>query len=492
LIIPSSESSIAGEKECRFAYPPIWDLAYELVDEGTKRHYHRLAAQWLELRPEGREPGQQAQVGRHLQRAGDVRGASYRFRRAADGARAAYANHKAIRLYKRALSCMGDADLAARIHVWHDIGSVYQLKGEADEALDAFERMVRLSWIVASRPKAAVAYNKMGRVWRQKGSFDLALKYLERGLAMFGEVNDQRGIATSLDDIGQVFWLTGRYDEALDRSATALEMRRQAGDLRSVAVSLSNIGNIEKHRGLFDEAEACYREALGLRHKVGDRYGYVVSLNNLGALAFERGKLEEARGQWEDALGEAERIGAVPLQVILLSNLGETAIRLNRSSEARQRLQRAMTLAREIEDQRSYSEVLRNLALVELHEGNREAARRHASDCLARAEQAKLPEMIGKAHLALGEVQAATLFDASSPLTPDQSTADRHFSKAIEVFRELGNEAELARALRRLGEYRIEHGRGETARPILEEAQQIFGRLGMPEASAVRDVIAGL
>src|SRR5262249_32659468 len=66
---------------------------------------------------------------------------------------------RATRLYAAALGCLGQGDLASRIHLWHDLGSVFQLKGDHDSALGAFERMLRLAWVVASRTKAAVAFN---------------------------------------------------------------------------------------------------------------------------------------------------------------------------------------------------------------------------------------------------------------------------------------------------------------------------------------------
>ncbi len=265
LVVEQSHASIPGEREYRFAYPPWWDVVYDGIDGAARSRYHKLVAQWLELRPTGRGEAEQEEIGRHLERAGDGDGAALRYRRAGDAARARYFNDKAVRLYDAALNCLGQGDLASRIHLWHDLGSVFQLKGEFDSALSAFERMLRLAWVVASRTKAAVAFNKMGRVYRQKGELPMALEYLERGLELFEQAGDTRGIAGSLDDVGQVLWLLARYDEALDRSAAALESRRRLGDRRAIAVSLVNIGNIERHRGLFDEAEACYREAHELR-----------------------------------------------------------------------------------------------------------------------------------------------------------------------------------------------------------------------------------
>jgi tetratricopeptide (TPR) repeat protein len=491
MVVAHAESSVAGERQYRFAYPPLWDVAYEGVPQESRQGWHKLIAQWLELRPEGRKEEQQATVGWHLQRAGDGWAAAARYRRAAESARSRYLNNKAVRLYERALSNVGKTDLATRIHLWHDLGSVYQLQGDYDAALDAFERMVRLGWVVASRPKAAVAYNKMGRVWRQKGDTDLALEYLKRGLEMFSQAKDQRGIATSLDDIGQVYWMKGNYDIALSRSATALEMRRALNNKRSIAVSLSNIGNIEKDRGLFDEAESCHREAMVMRREVGDRYGSILSKNNLGAVAFERGKMEDARQLWQEALNEADQIGALPLQVLLLNNIGEAHRQLGRTQDARPKLSRALSLARKIDDRQVQIDVLRNLALVELHEGNSATAEKHAQESLKRAEDAKLPGFIGRAKMALGEIHAATLFDASKPVSGESSTAG-YFSDAVDVFRRIGNKTELAKSLRRLGEYYVEQGDVGRGRGTLQEAASILTELGTSDVDTLKAMIQDL
>jgi len=483
LLVEQPHSSIPGEKEYRFAYPPWWDVVYEGVDVDARRRYHRLVAQWLELRPEGRGEEAQEEIGRHLERAGDGEGAALRYRRAADAARVRFFNDKATRLYAAALDCIGPHDLASRIHLWHDLGSVFQLKGEFDSALGAFARMLRLAWVVASRTKAAVAFNKMGRIYRQKGDLPIALEYLERGLELFEQAGDTRGVAGSLDDIGQVLWMLSRYDEALDRSAAGLETRRRLGDKRSIATSLLNIGHIERHRGLFDEAEACYREALELRQALNDRAGIAQVTNGLGVLAFQRGDTEKARRHWESALELAESIGALPLQAMLLNHLGEAARNLGSRGEARTRFEAAETLARDLDDRRILSETLRNLALLDAEAGNQQSAFDKCNQALEIANAAGIRVDVGRALVALGQINAATLFDDASD---GQARAEDFFTRGVQLFRDIGNEAELALGLERFGKYRIERGQVDEGRALLAEAQQIFSRLGMNQEALQR------
>jgi tetratricopeptide (TPR) repeat protein len=487
-------STVPGAREYRFSYPYLWSAVYDGVDAGVRRADHRVVAQFLELRPVGRGVAAQEEIGRHLELAGDGLGAAGRYRRAADLARANFFNERAIRLYRQCLACMGEQDLAARIHVWHDLGSVYELRGDYEPALGAFERMLRLAWVCASRTKAAVAFNKMGRVWRRKGDIKLALEYLERGLELFEQAEDHRGIAGSLDDVGSVLHLLGRTDEAFEKVTRALALRGHDGDPRSRALSLSNLGTIQRDRGQFAESLACYDEALEIRRAIGDRVGVIGSLNNLGALAFERGDRSEARRDWEQALGEAEAIGALPLQALSLSSLGELALDENRIEEARRRLEEALDIAQEIDDRRIEGEATRNLALLEHRAGDPAAARLLARRAYDVAASAGLRDNEGRALLTMGQVfMVSDIADTdpgegdSAPTSPTD-LADTYFARGVDLLRQIGNESELARGLERYGRYKMDSGELAVGQDLLREALAIFHRLGMPDGDDLESV----
>ena len=488
IVVSQQHSRIPGEREYHFAYPPWWEVVDKGVAQQARRRYHKLVAQWLELRPEGRPEVAQEEVAHHLELAGDGDGAAIRYRRAAEAARVQYYNHAAIRLYGLALGCIGEGDVAARIGMWHDLGSVYQLVGEHESALRCFEKMLRLAFLVASRPKLAVAFNKIGRILRQRGELHRAHDHFERGLEMFRQSDDERGIAGSLDDIAQVLWLLGRYEDALDRGAAALERRRRLGDKSNIALSLLTVGHVERHRGLFYEAEACYREALTIRRALDDKAGIAAVLNGLGALAFQRGDYDGARANWEEALERSSEVGAHPLVAIMEAHLGEVARATGKQEEARARFERSEAAARDLDDKRLLSEALRNLSTLDLAAGDLDIAQERAAQALELAETAGIRVDVGRALIALGEIRAQTLFHAVTPEGDDtdgDGTAEPHasaedfFRRAVELFRTIGNEAELGVALERFGTWRIERGDIETGRTLLGEAEEIFNRLGM-------------
>lgn len=497
-LLEVQESSKPGEREYRFAYPLLWSRVYDDCRADVREVGHLRCAQWLELRPNGRDPVAQEDIGRHLELAGDVRGAARRYRRAAEHARANFFNDKAIALYGHALECLGQADQAARIHLWHDLGSVYELKGDYDAAIGGFERMLRLSWICASRTKAAVAFNKMGRVWRKKGDLKLSLDYLRRGLQLFEQAGDERGVAGSLDDVGQVQYLLGNFEEAYAQVTAGLQKRGKGGNPRAIATSLSTLGNIQQDRGFLDEALNCHREALDLRRQTGDRAGVASSLNNLAVISYERGSLDEAREGWEQALKEAEDIGALPLQAHVLANLGEIAFTESRHDEARRRLTEGVQIASEIADRRLEVEATRNMARLEHVLGNSSAARELADRAHVVASGAGLRDYEGRALLTLAEVFGGTLFDETQtveePLDGDamEPKAEGYFKQGIDLLRTVGNETELAKGLESYGRYKIEQGEIPAGRTLLTQCLEICTRLGLRQRDEVQSILASL
>ena len=494
-VVEVNPSTMPGEREIRFASPMLWGIIYKHVDERTRRRYHGVAARWLELHPEGRGPAAQEEVARHLALAGEAREASIRYRRAADVARAQFANERAIRLYDKALACIGSspsADVRARIQLWHDLGSVYELIGDFEAALGAFERMLRLSWVAASKTTAAVAFNKMGRVWRRKGDLKLALEYLQRGLDLFRGAGDARGIAGSLDDIGKSLQMLGRYDEAHAKITEALARRGKHGDKRAIATSLSRLGEVQADRGQYESALTCHQEALELRKQAGDRWGVAVSHNNLAALAFELGDLAGARSGWLAALPEAEGIGALPLASLILTNLGELALHETKLEEARSRLDNALEIIDDIEDRGLESECCRHLATLEKLQGHPDAAEELAERALAAAIKAGLREKEAQAYLTLGDVLSASLYDADS-LTGEVPPAASAYTKAIDILKSIHNDAVLGKALLAFGRFKAESGHVAEGKDMLRDAIAVFSRLGLAKpAEEATGVLADL
>lgn len=489
-IEPLKTSLLPGEKQYRFRYPPIWNIIYEAMAVPQRRLFHYQAAEWLELHLHQPTAELLEEVARHLELAGSKERSGEKYRQAAEISKTHFNNDKAIRLYIKAIAVQETSNTAQRILMWHDLGNIYEVKGLFDKSLACYEKMLRLSWINASRSKGGVAFNKMGRLYRQQGQLSLALDYLKKGLTLFESANDLRGVAGSKDDIGQVLYALGENETAMQYSGEALEIRRSLGDQRSVAVALVNIGYIEMERGFFNEAASCFFEGLSISRQIGDESTVCRSLNSLGILHFHQGHIEEALEDWKKALQIAQNIGFGPMEAKLQNNMGEALYKLARYSESSAKLERAIELAEDMHEKRVLFDANRNMSLVLHKMGKQEDALDYAQDALNLAKELDILEFKARAAMTLGEVLSGTVFNTDDPAQVEE--AKSHFIQGIDLFKLLKNQRETGKSLKRYAEFLVEAGDEKGAIEMLSEAKLILNPLGVKELEEVKKLLSAL
>ncbi|HEV8323621.1 MAG TPA: tetratricopeptide repeat protein [Myxococcota bacterium] len=484
LIIKKPQSIFPGTAEFRFAHRVTRELVYARVRADQLRRYHRQIAQWLELAVGEERMRHLELLAEHHERGGDRSRAAYAYVYAADQARARYANEKAILLYERGLACFEEEDIALMLEVLHNLGSVYHLVGDYDSALMHFDQMLRYAWQLVSRSKGGVAYNKMGRAYREKGDYRKAVEALQRGLGLFRDSGDLRGVASSLDDIGQVHLNQGNYDAAHRYATDALRHRRRLGDRRSVGTSLLLLGNVNLHIGRLDEAELCFREARELFAQTNDREGQARALNSLGMLSHTREQLDRALARYEEALRISQEIGNRRHEAAVLNNLGEAHAQRKELGLAEQYLKEAEEICRELGDKRLTTEVLRNVGNVYRKMGELAKAQDYVTRALEVARSLGSKEYIARALQALAEVHTHAIYDASMTRAGARTVAEEHFQHAIDLYEEMGNDAELARAQAAYGRYLAEMGRIAEGRRSLQEAMRLYAKLNLQSGLA--------
>jgi Tfp pilus assembly protein PilF len=142
-------------------------------------------------------------------------------------------------------------------------------------------------------------------------------------------------------------------------------------------------------------------------------------------------------------------------------------------------------LAHALGDLRAMAEVERNLGLVALRSGD-DGAEALLTNALRMAEDYGAKESIALAHRAFGLLRAQTLFDATGAV---DRRAEESFLVAIDLFREIGDEKDAARALFELGQHMFERGDRETAGERLREARALMRRIGLAELQHVEETL---
>jgi tetratricopeptide (TPR) repeat protein/type II secretory pathway predicted ATPase ExeA len=477
------DSTFSGDEEYVFKHNLEREALERLTTPASARAYHHAIADWLAFR-ENVEASEEylEMLARHRERAGALSLAAASYVKAGDVARSRYANAKASELYAKGLELLGESDLAdedLRLRALHHSGDVLQSLGRNEEALRAFGEMLTRAWRLDLRSKGGAAHSRIGRLYRETGRLDQAVRHLTAALALFGQSRDERGVGSTLDDIGKLHWLKGDNALALEYTLRGLAMRRKIGDRRSVALSLNNLGLVQQDSSNIKGALEAFDQALRIRRDIGDLVGVSISLNNLGTVAQDMGDDRKALTLFQEAFDVAKETGDRTRVALILTNLGETHTRLGDAARAVAALKQAEEAAEELGDRLALGQAARALGKAYLAQRDPAKAREAALRAVELFSGTPGKPHLGVALRSLGEVSAASGGGGQHA----KEAADA-FQRAIGMFEEAGNEAELARTLRAYAdllraspEHATDHALAARAQVLGKRADEIQAKL---------------
>ncbi|MCE9667489.1 protein kinase [Myxococcus stipitatus] len=400
----------AGGGRLRFVHDKLREVAYARIPPTRRSALHHRCAQRLEAGLDGtqRHTPLAASLGHHWSRAGVPSRACVWFARAAEAARAAYANGDAIGFYEAALgeaeasslnadASPSNAPTLAIETVWEGLGEVLALSGRQDEARAAFtEALARIPQV--ARVRRAHVLRKVGKSLQTHHQNEEALRVYAQAGAELGPPPDsvtavpgqheaawwQEWVQLQGERITVHYWLA-QLDEmkalvegvrpVMLAHGTPLQRARFFNSL--VQMQLRSERYQATHETVA-HARAYAQAALeseGDAEHAGARC--VVSM----VLLFH-GALEEAQAWMEEALRGAERLGDVTLRTRGLAYLA-VIHRLRGHVEAtRETALKGLELAT-VSGMADYQGAAHaNLAWVALRAGDRVTAHASATEAL--------------------------------------------------------------------------------------------------------------
>jgi predicted ATPase len=475
-VVPLPDRDIPGCAKFAFARSGVRDTILAGIDPAELADAHFLVAEWLDHASRDGDDRFAESEGEHWEAAGERRRAAAAYLRAARRARSRYLNQKAIKLFEKVLALSDERERLVIVDALHDLGSVQELLGQYEAAELYYTEMLRHAWILCHRGKGGAALNKIGRLYRARGDASAARAFLERAMSLFRAAKDEKGIAACLGDLGELARRQGAYDRAFKLVNQALELQRKMNNRPSIAVSLHSLGHIETARASYSQAERYLEEALEIRREAGDKGGMAQTLSALAIVLFSRGDLEKAVARWEAAQGLAEEVGDRRMLAITRNNLGEAYRDLGQLEASMAQFKACEEVVTTLDDRLLHAEVSRNIGILSHKMGDHDTARLQLERSLMLAREAGGRELEGLAQRALGELHASTMWDTSDvgrALDP----AIECFGRALDIFRAVGNDFEVARTQHAWGNRLLERGDVEGGRQRLEEAKAIFQRI---------------
>jgi class 3 adenylate cyclase/tetratricopeptide (TPR) repeat protein len=376
------EKTLFPDLEYVFKHALVQDVAYGSLLKPRRRMLHELVGRAIEELYADRLDEHVAELAHHFAE-GEVWVKAFPYaRRAADRARAIFANQEAIHFYTQALGAgarmspsPGDADLMA-IHEAR--GSVWHLVSNFDQAVADFEAMQQAAARLGDRVKEGEALcNQAGsHWWRFSEAYKgLVEKCARAAMAIAEETGDERILARGLYSLAMVDQKAGLLREAdakLDRSVEICRRRGLTGPLvtdltwlathamwraehrRSIALSQEAAGLAgATHEGFYElvalcvlcnahvglgEWDAAFRVLDEVRQKSQERenkYGIARGTNTAGWLHHQLGDLTRAIELDREALDFSQSAKLGNPEIYSTINIAEDHLALGEVGTAR-------------------------------------------------------------------------------------------------------------------------------------------------------------
>lgn len=246
------------------------------------------------------------------------------------------------------------------LNIYNKIGVVYQTKGNLDEALKWYNKVLLNKEIVLDSlsPYIANSYNNVACIFIVKGNYDEAMKLLNKALNIEEQVLDSldSNLVNSYNNMGSIYLRQGNYDEAMKWIEKAMKIRELVLDSLSpiLAESYNNMGMIYSAKKEFEEGLKWYNKALKIYEQVLNPLspGLASTYGNIGSIYLKKGDYDEALKWYNKALNIKEQV-LDSLSPELASTYGNIGIVYNYKGELDEALKyynKALTIREQVFD----------------------------------------------------------------------------------------------------------------------------------------------
>jgi len=271
-------------EEYAFRHVLIQEATYESILIKKRAELHRQIGETLEELHVDRIDEFAPLLANHFYNASDERSLKYDLIAGEKSARL-YANAGAVTHFSRALEVAKrvNVDNEVMASIYSQLGSVYELSGQYDRALETYKDMQSTSIKREGRSMELNSLMALATIYSTLTPLhnpELGEKNLKQALVLADELGDVPTQAKLRWNLMLNFLFSDRLREALEHCEPAITLARRVGDLDQLAFTLNDAGRVYQSVGAYEKAFEAFDEANQLWTQQGNQ---VMLADNLGA-----------------------------------------------------------------------------------------------------------------------------------------------------------------------------------------------------------------
>lgn len=286
-----------------------------------------------------------------------------------------------------------------------------------------------LGALPASAAPSAQRSSEQGLAAFQQGRYQDAIDAFERAVRIRAEKGDRVGEARDRNNLARLYVVIGDYSAALAQAEAALGLAAKLDNAALTAQSLTNRGLVYLNQRSYRQAAADLDQAASL----GTQASRAEALTVLGAVYRQQGDFERAIAAYERSLAMDldARAQATNLRVLGEAHLHRMQGEKNENLQLAQKyLEQALEQHRAQHDDLSVAMALSHLGELAHEEKRDEEAIEQYRRALKTFSALDYPDGVGRMHIHLGFAHG----EAGRP-----AEAIAHFDEALAIYRELGD-----------------------------------------------------
>lgn len=214
---------------------------------------------------------------------------------------------KATQIVNRALELLSEEE-TERAYSYLVLGTIALDEQDWPKAVNFFQQSRDLWEKTNNQRMLAWCLTNLGAAWRRLGKYQEAIQVYERAIKLLGQIQDPINQAVAQMNLGNIHLDLQEPGRALELYASAEKTFRRAQDRLRLAKIYNNIGLAYHWLKAWEKAETSFIASIEQYEKIGNIPSLVNAVDGLGLVYLDAGNFMKAKTMFEGALRDLAQV----------------------------------------------------------------------------------------------------------------------------------------------------------------------------------------